>query len=244
MDRSKGLGMERRESVESGAWCAFLLALSYLGAGVTYVLLPGDQKGGTILHEPDRYLQSVARDSTLLVANHLSLGVGALFGIGVVVAVWMWTRRVAGGWMSWLSTLGVLGFAVTAVDNLQIAAHDPARAALFIRADAVGRTALAVTSSSVSIDPQMWLSFGLTGIWILAVSAVVVRHRLLPAAHAALGIAVAASSLGIEIASVTHTPILLVVSAGLGGLVAGPAWYVWLGLALHRSGVPPAAGTA
>ena len=231
--------MQRRDAVTIGGWCAFLLALSYVAAGLTYLFLPGDQKGGTILHEPARYLQSVAGDSTLLVANHLTLGIGALFGIGVVIAVWSWTRPVAGGWMSWLSTLGVLGFAVTAVDNLQIAALDPIRAAEFIRADAVGRTALAVTNSMVSIDPQMWLSFGLTGVWILAVSAVVVRHRLLPGLYAVLGILVAASYLFVEIASVTNTPILLFVSAGLGGLVVGPVWYAWLGVALGRGGRGP-----
>ena len=198
--------------------------------------MPVDQKGGTILHQPAQYLESLARDSTLLAANHLSLGIGALFGIGVVVAVWEWTRPLAAGWMSWLSALGVLGFAVTAVDNFQIAAVDPMRAADFNQADAIGRTAIAAISSTVSIDPQMWLSFGLTGIWILAASWVFTRHRLLPVPHAVLGVVVAASYLFIEIASVTNTPVLLLASAGVGGLVVAPIWYTWLGVALRRSG--------
>lgn len=154
----------------------------------------------------------------------------------MVIAVWSWTRRVAPGWMPWLSALGVLGFAVTAVDNFQIAALDPTRAADFARADTIGRSVIAATNSLVSIDPQMWLSFGLTGGWILAVSWVVAQWRLLPRLHAWLGVVAAASYLVIEIASITGTPELLVVSAALGGLVVGPVWYTWLGVALWNNG--------
>lgn len=228
--------MTRYPSLATGGNCAIALAGSYVLASLTYLLLPADQKGGTILHEPARYLESLARDSTLLVANHLTLGIGALIGIAVVIAVWEWTRPLAGGWMSWLSALGVLGFAVTAVDNFQIAAVDPLRAAEFAAADAVARTAIAVTSSTVSVDPQMWLSFGLTGMWILSASWEVARHRLMPVSHALLGVLAAASYLFIEIASVTNTPVLLLVSAGAGGMVVGPVWYAWLGVALRRSG--------
>jgi hypothetical protein len=138
--------------------------------------------------------------------------------------------------MSWLTALGALGFAVTAVDNFQIAALDPMRAADFARADTIGRSVIAATNSLVSIDPQMWLSFGLTGAWILAVSWVVARGRLLPRLHAWLGASAAASYLFIEIASITGTPELLVISAALGGLVVGPVWYSWLGVALWSGG--------
>jgi hypothetical protein len=227
--------MKRYPSLAAGGSCAIALACSYVVASLTYLRLPADQKGGTILHEPARYLESLARDSSLLVANHLTLGIGALIGIAVVIAVWEWTRPLAGGWMSWLSALGVLGFAVTAVDNFQIAALDPMRASDFAGADAVGRIAIAATSSTVSIDPQMWLSFGLTGIWILSASWVVARQHLMPISHALLGGLAAASYLFIEIASVTNTPVLLMVSAGAGGLVVGPLWYGWLGVALRRA---------
>ncbi len=228
--------MNRNPSLATGGTCAIALAGFYVASSLTCLLLPAEQKGGTILHQPAQYLESLARNSTMLVANHLSIGIGALFGIGVVIAVWEWTRPLATGWMSWLSALGVLGFAVTAVDNFQIAAVDPMRAADFTRADAMGRAAIAATSSTISIDPQMWLSFGLTGIWILAASWVIARHRLLPVLHAVLGVVAAASYLFIEIASVTNTPVLLLVSAGVGGLVVAPIWYTWLGVALRRSG--------
>ena len=228
--------MNRNPSLAAGGTCAFALAGFYVASSLSYLLLPAEQKGGTILHQPAQYLESLARDSTMLITNHLSIGIGALFGIGVVIAVWEWTRPLAAGWMSWLSALGVLGFAVTAVDNFQIAAVDPMRAADFTRADTMGRAAIAATSSTVSIDPQMWLSFGLTGIWILAASWVIARHRLLPVSHAVLGVVAAASYLFIEIASVTNTPVLLLVSAGVGGLVVAPIWYTWLGVALRRSG--------
>lgn len=228
--------MKRMSSLEAGGTCAMALTASYVVAGLTYLLLGPDQKGGTILHQPARYLESLNQDATLLVANHLALGIGALLGIGVVLAVWEWIRPHAGGWMPWLSALGVLGFAVTALDNFQIAAIDPMRAADFARTDAVGRTAIAVTGSSVSIDPQMWLSFGLTGLWILAVSRIIARERLLPALHPVLGVLAAVSYLSIEVASAMGKPGLMMASAGVGGLVVGPIWYGWLGIILRRSG--------
>jgi len=227
--------MKWRDARTIGGLCSVALGLSYVVASVSYLLLPPDQKGGTILHEPARYLASVARDPAMLVVNHLTFGVGALIGIGVVIAVRDWTRHLEAGWMSWLSALGGLGFAVTAVDNFQIAAIDPMRAADFVRADPIARTALTVTNSLVSIDPQMWLSFGLTGLWISGVSWLAFARKLLPPVYSLLGAAAAASYLLIEIASVTGSPALLVASASLGGLVVGPVWYLRLGVALLRS---------
>jgi len=227
--------MTRHTPRTTGGACAVVLAAAYVLAGATYLALPADQKGGTILHEPARYLGSLAEGSTLLVANHLILGIGALLGIAVVIGVRDWARPLGAGWLPWVSTLGILGFSVTAVDNFQIAALDPARAADFARADPVARTAIAVTNSMVSIDPEMWLSFGLSGVWILGASWLVLRGRLLPPVHAVLGLLAATCYLLIEVGSVLDSPLLLLASAGVGGLVVGPIWYAWLGLALLRS---------
>jgi hypothetical protein len=230
--------MAERGIRRTGGACAALLAVSYVVAGLTYLLLPAEQKGGTLLHHPEAYLASLARGSTLLVANHLALGIGALLGIGVVLAVTDWTRSLDAGWMRWVGALGALGFAVTAIDNFQIAALDPLRAAEFVRADPVARTVIVVTNPIISIDPQMWLSFGLTGVWILAVSVLAFRRGLLPALHAVLGLVAAASYLFIEVGSVVESGFLLLFAAGVGGLLVGPAWYAWLGRALWRSEGP------
>jgi hypothetical protein len=219
----------------TGSVCAILLGISYVVAGLTYLLLPAEQKGGTLLHNPEKYLSSLAQGSTLLVSNHLILGIGALLGLAVVVAVSDWARSLKAGWMMWIGSLGYLGFAVTAVDNFQIAALDPMRAHQFVRADPVTRTVIAVTNPIISIDPQMWLSFGLTGIWILAVSWLGFRTKSLPGLHGILGVVVAAAYLFIEIGSVLESQFLLLFAAGVGGLVIGPIWYAWLGLALWKS---------
>jgi hypothetical protein len=225
----------------TGAVCAVALGLSYVIAGLSYLLLPAEQKGGTLLHHPEKYLSSLAHDSTLLVLNHLTLGIGALLGMAVIIGVWDWTRSPNAGWMRWIGALGYLGFAVTAIDNFQIAALDPMRAAQFARGELVTRTVIEVTNPIISVDPQMWLSFGLTGIWILAVSLLAFRRKLMPGFHGLLGVIAAASYLFIEIGSVMESQFLLLFAAGAGGLLIGPVWYVWLGVVLWRSeGAAPA----
>ncbi len=219
----------------TGGVCAVVLGFSYVIASVSYLLLPAEQKGGTLLHHPEKYLTSLAQHSALLVVNHLTFGIGALLGIGVIIAVSDWVRSLNAGWMRWIGALGYLGFAVTAIDNFQIAALDPMRAAEFARSGLMTRTVIEATNPIISIDPQMWLSFGLTGIWILAVSLLGFRRKLMPALHGLMGVVAAASYLFIEIGSVLESQFLLLFAAGVGGLVIGPVWYIWLGVALWRS---------
>jgi len=44
--------MAERGIRRTGGACAALLAVSYVVAGLTYLLLPAEQKGGTLLHHP------------------------------------------------------------------------------------------------------------------------------------------------------------------------------------------------
>ena len=226
--------MESKSILKTGGVCAALVGISYLVGGIAYLLLPAEQKGGTLLHDTDKFLVSLANGSTFITIHHLVFAVGALFGIGVVMAVFDLTRPLNSGWTQWLNMLAGLGFGVTAIDHFRILTVEPARAAVYAAGDAVTRSAVAATPCFVSIDPVMWLGFGLPGIWVFVISYLALRKLALPRAFGIIGMIAGVFYFFVEVATLLNSQFLMIITAGLGAIVLGPVWYIWLGRILRK----------
>ena len=140
--------------------------------------------------------------------------------------------------MRWTSTLALIAFAVTFLDNYWAIVETPARASAYVTGDAAWRAALTVPGAAQQIDVQSWLGNGAVGLWGLVVSLLALRGKVWPKGLALLGIVGAfAYFLGLA-SSVIHE---LTVS-GAGMLVAGigvvlaPIWFGWMGIVLRRTG--------
>jgi hypothetical protein len=89
------------------------------------------------------------------------------------------------------------------------------------------------TQPLVQLDPQGWFSFGAVGVWVLVISVLALRARLLPAGLAILGIALAIFY-GLALASnIFGIDALFTVASSVGVLVA-LGWYCWIGMHLLR----------
>jgi hypothetical protein len=233
--------MENRSTLRMGGTCAALVGVSYLIAGLAYLLLPQAQRGGTLLHDTGRFMLSMAQGSAFITFQHLAEGLGGLIGIGVVLAVVELTRPLKSGWTQWLNVMAGIGFAVTAIDNLRITVVEPLRAAAYVAGDPATQAAVVATKCFVSIDPVMWLSFGLVGIWVFFISYQGLRRLRFPRVMGIVGMAAGVFYFFIEIGTLLRNELLLAVTAGLGALVLGPVWYIWLGRILRdRAAVRPA----
>jgi hypothetical protein len=88
------------------------------------------------------------------------------------------------------------------------------------------------------VDPRGLLTFGVAGLGVLVVAWLIGREGRLPRGLSALGYATAVLSillyLGRLIVFDPASPLILI-PAVLNGFLVGPAWYVWLGLALRRA---------
>jgi hypothetical protein len=176
----------------------------------------------------------MARNSTLITIHHLSFGLGALLGIAVVIALLELMRSFNEGWIRWASYLGYLGFSVTAVDNFRILTLEPIRAARYVSGDAVTQSAIKATDYFISIDPHMWLGYGLVGLWIFSVSLVALRSHVLPGVLSFFGLVAGFLYFFVEFGTVLKSELLITLAAGIGATIVGPLWYGWLGLILRK----------
>jgi hypothetical protein len=213
-----------------GGVCSILLGISYVLVGALYLILPADQ---TSAPTDLAFYTSVAQSPGLLRIYYLIFALGAVLGLGVVPAISESVRGVHQGWVRWTANLAFLGFAVTAIDFFKVWAIQVYRAEIFVNGDASTQAAISATSDG--LDPQGWLSFGMVGAWVLAVSLLTWRENLWPKSLSYAGIALTILYWLIVVGNVFGIGILLSIAAALGGVILAPIWYVWAGLRLRQA---------
>jgi len=214
-----------------GGICSILLAISYIVVGVTYLLLPAAQQQPP--GDPAQFLTSFSENPTPLSVEYLAFALGAVFAFAAIPAISELVRSGNEGWVRWMSGLAYLGFAVTALNFFRLLALVPAQADAYAAADSETKLVI-VNSGNLGLDPQGWLLFGSVGLWVLVVSWLALRKAALPKLWAVLGIAVAIAY-GLVVAGyVLEVGGLITIAAGLGGIILGPIWYIWVGVLMYR----------
>jgi hypothetical protein len=217
-----------------GGACSILTGVTVIAVAVMYLLLPPEQQDAC--HCPDKFLISLAPNPALYVAESTLFAVSSLLAIAAVLAISATVRAVHEGWALWSGTLAIIGFAVNAIDQLRHAVLHPAQATAYVQGDAAVKAALTAPGALQALDPQGWLRLGAVGFWILVASLLALRGGVWPKALALLGIVGAIVYSLVVVAQVVRTPSLIVVLAGVGGVVLLPVWYIWLGLRLRKVG--------
>ncbi len=217
-----------------GGICSIFLGVLYVLINVTILLMPPEQR---MTNDPARFWSALAQNPrpTLLLSWEFVLV--AVLAFAALPAISDIVRSINEGWVRWVSNLAYLGFALIAITNLRSAALLPQIAATFMAGDTMTKAALiAVYSppSSLNLDPQGWLEFGGVGVWILLVSTLALRRVLLPAYLSYMGIALAILYWARVAGGVIQNNILIAIGGGLGGFIAAPIWYIWIGLACRR----------
>ena len=215
---------------------AIALAIVHLLVGVVFFLLPPGQRGAGAAP----LLASLAEDGTVGYLGWQWLFVlSGAFGLAVVggVASALGPDRVAGA--RWASTFGYLGFGLTIVDALGSIAfvyQDAHR--FYAEADDTLRTVIAGDLMAGSVAPQGWATFGLIGVWLVAVSLIAVRDRTLLHRPALLGVPVALGYWLVPLGAATGQEALIMLAAVLA-IVLAPVLYLWAGVVLRRTGEDP-----
>jgi len=224
--------MKDNSLAKLGGTCSILLGVSYIVIGINYLLLlPAAQRAGSTL---DKSLPSFAQNPTPLTLQYWAFALGAVFALAAVLAISETVRSTNEGWVRWTSNLAYLGFAVIAINNFLFLDRQPARAAAYVAGDAATKAAM-VASGPVGLDPQGWLGFGAVGLWTLVVSLLALRGGMWPKPLAYVGIAVALVYWLIVAGQVLDIGLLVAIAAGLGGVILGPIWYIWIGVHLRRA---------
>ncbi len=150
---------------------------------------------------------------------------GGLASSAALVAVYERLKAGAGlaVWALLLGTAGALGSALHAGYDLAVVLHPPAVAP--------------GPDLPSMVDPRGLLTFGVAGLALLVVAALVERYRALPAGlgrlGALLGVLLIALYLARLILLEATNPVLLALAVVVG-FVVSPTWYLWLGVVLWR----------
>jgi Domain of unknown function (DUF4386) len=220
-----------------GGICSILLGVSYIVIAVIYLPLPLEQQQIVGLYtNPGAFLESFAKNPTLLTIEFWAEALGSLLGIAAVLAISEGVRSANEGWVRWISMLAIIGLTITAIDDFRFLALTPIRAAAYVNGDAAVKAALTVPGALEGLDPQPWLRLGAVGLWVLVVSLLALRGGIWPKALAYVGIGsaivywLAMTGIVLQLASVIR------IKAGAGAFILVPLWYIWLGLRLRKAG--------
>jgi hypothetical protein len=220
--------MKNNSTFRLGSIASFLSALFILTYLLGGALRPEAQNGSDI----NAYLLSLAENSTFSLLLFWSGSLYSLFAIAVVMSTSDLVRSANEGLVRWASTLAIIGYAVEVVWYFSLQQANPSLASQYAQADEATRAAVAIVGP-LSLDPQFWMSYGLTGLWFVIMNWLANRKNQLPKILTYLGIAagiaswlvVAGSSLGnggLETAGFILSSFALII------------WYIWTGFVLRR----------
>lgn len=225
--------MAEKSIARLGGVASIAVGVLYLIIAITFLLVPAEQQGGSGTEDLLRFFPSFHVNPTPMMALYVEFLLCAVLAMAAVPAITALVRDVNEGLSSWTSNLALLGFALVAVYYVQMIAEAPSRTAAFMAGDSSTRAALAIPSG---VDPQFLLRYGTTGLWIFIVSVLALKGSKLPKILAAIGILGAAMywllavSDVVGMAATLHTIVAIV-----GGVVAGPIWFIWVGSRLLKS---------
>lgn len=218
-----------------GGICSILTGITIVITAILYLLLPLEQQDACGC--PDRFLTSMAQNSTLYAAEEGIFGLSSLLAIAAVLAIMEYVRPFHEGWARWTGSLAVIGQAVNTMEAMHRMVFDPLKAVAYVQGDLSTKAALSVPGATQGLfDPQGWLRVGLVGFWVLVVSILALRSAGWPKMLAYIGIAGGIAYMLVVPGQALGIQLLIAIVAGIGGVLLIPIWYIWVGMRLRRTG--------
>lgn len=216
-------------SNRAAAWPA-LVAVAYVLVGVAFFVDPSQSE----TTGSDAYwdvLADAGFGRRAFLFAFAMVGVLAIGAIGVIRAI---LRPRPTGVVQWAVALGYLGYAVTAISYFRILSGEAGRAQAF--ADGGDATRAAIASFSIGLDPDGWLMFGATGIFLAVINMAALTGGHWPQWLGVLGLVIAGLSLAAWLGLLLDNTALVNVAVGAGGIVLGPIWWAGLSWSIAKGG--------
>ncbi|MBC2714221.1 MAG: hypothetical protein HF978_02830 [Desulfobacteraceae bacterium] len=161
---------------------------------------------------------------------------GLLGFIAVAPATELFLKEQENGWLTLGKHLGMLCLAVITVYYTWFIVTMPEKAALYSISDSATKSLIAKIYDPQ--EPSSWISwfmFAGMGLWVAAVGSAAYRNKTLSKGFTLI-CAVKTGGFWLAHAGIIFQQApLAIIGAVAGGLIGGPAYHVWLGIAMRRS---------
>ena len=218
-----------------GSIASVIVGISYVVIGITGVLFPSNLGGVPNAQSPFMYWDA---NKAMLLTQWWAMFIGAVFALAMIPAVSATVQHLNEGWVRWTSTLAMIAFAVSMLDNYWSIVYTDARAHAFITGNEAIRATLSVPGAPQVLDPQGWLANGAVGLWAIVISVLALRHQVWHKGLAYLGIFGAFVYFLALLAQVIPDFVYSggSVYVGVLGAILAPIWFTWMGIYLWRTG--------
>jgi hypothetical protein len=204
--------------------CSLAYAIVFLG------LVPSDQRSDNAATFYASYLKD---GGGALNASWALLAAAGLASTLVIVALYARLRADSPAWAAWAAGIGLVGALLSCVHGVEEIAQNTKLDDLWRSGDAATRAALTVSNSVPSAaDPRGLASFGLAGLFMLVVGALLLRGAALPRALGWVALADGVLLLLLFVGSAFKVDLLVLLPGGLASVVVGPLWWFWVGVRL------------
>jgi hypothetical protein len=138
------------------------------------------------------------------------------------------------GWIAWARNLGLVGFAVAAVNAFRSLnlAMDEAENYVHQLCDEACKLAVRGDYVHMSLDPDGWMTFGAVGAFVLITTVVAIKQKPVPALLAIAGLGASVSYWLVVFGNVSDNDSVISLAAAVGGVILGPIFYIGMGLTL------------
>ncbi|MHA2033028.1 MAG: DUF4386 family protein [Candidatus Kariarchaeaceae archaeon] len=217
-----------------GSYLSMLAGFALLIFGVTYLLRPEDQQGSSIDDNADDYFNSLEDKSVLFSLSFWAFGLSAIFAIGALMALSDLVSEENKGVVRYISVMGIIGYASIMIVSFSALARGPELADTYVNMDSSGQTVVEAYGL-VSIDPWFLVQFGLVGIWVFGLNWLAFKGGQLPKNLSIIGMGAGFAYWLASISFIFDSPILRIISAGVGGIILAPIYFFWLAMKFRET---------
>lgn len=228
--------MDNKNLTRFSGYCSVAAGISYIIAGITYFLMPINQRSNTAeLHD---FYTSISQNSDIFQFHYWSFSFAAFFGISVVITTNRLFKSINEEIVNWVSLIALIGYSVMFVDFVRMANQIPYRAQMYIYSSEDLKLAM-LGANSLTLDPMGIVRFGFIGFWFLVINYIVISKNKFPFSLACIGIIVGVLHIFVAIGQVFENSLLfsffsVTVAAGMGGMIFGPLWFFWFGNLINK----------
>jgi len=215
-----------------GGKLSITAGILFFVSGITFFLTQVGKFDWGSIHSISNYIQNTPNALTAWKIVNLGAAVASFLAVGGVVSLYHLLNPINKDWVSWASTLAVIGYSIIAVTNVADLYQIEWLSMNYTSLDTNARSAVEAMGTG-TLDPVLNLRFFTIGIWLISVGWLSFHNSQLPKPLAGLAFVAGTISLINVVMTLLEIPGFSVLAGSLA-VIFHPIWLIWLGIVLKQ----------